>query len=607
MSSAGSSVTLVSRPRTRRAAPRVKTGCKTCKIRRVKCDEEKPHCKRCTSTGRKCDGYSTTPNGSHAIVFPVAQTSTIQRAVRSPMADDKDLHFLEFYKHCAAPSMSTDAFDTNFWSQACLQMAQSEASIRHALIAIGYLNRSQTGSLKSARSGLVATSGQETFLTHYNKAIKALAKRIPEASCTPEVGLVTCFIFVGIEVLCGNYDAAMMHYCNGLRILQTLRTKQGSSSGKMLGSDFIEKTLVPLFHRLLTTGIQYGVPTDLAMSLIQRPPDTPQPTFKSVLEAQSAMHELRNQALLFIRHMGENFRPVTPPPEHKLLDQQALLFALDEWWIALEELESSTILSKDDTTTAHALKACYYTTYILGASITDPNQSACDRHLPRFKALVHHCRHVVEHSPRLGVTSPAANFTFEITVIPCLNFAASRCRCPVTRREAVALLERNIPREGLWDAQQQALVCRRLIEIEESEVDPVTGWPTENARVLSTWSMSCVAAPKAENSLSGAMARQVTSPLFAGCADVYWDCRYDCSRRYGWERAVCGILRDGYVGGGPGRGAAAAGWGEREDVEGVVPAVTAARSVGHLRMRHASIHSPAQMCGFTLSSLLQTS
>ncbi|KAJ9486494.1 hypothetical protein VN97_g6839 [Penicillium thymicola] len=33
----------------------------TCKIRRVKCDEEKPHCRRCISTGRQCDGYPHPP------------------------------------------------------------------------------------------------------------------------------------------------------------------------------------------------------------------------------------------------------------------------------------------------------------------------------------------------------------------------------------------------------------------------------------------------------------------------------------------------------------------------------------------------------------------
>ena len=380
--------------------------------------------------------------------------------------------------------MSVDGFDQDFWSRSCLQMAQSEESVRHALIAIGYLNRSQTGSLKSARSGLAATSGQETFLTHYNKAIKSVADRISSPSYTPEVALVSCFIFVGIEILRGNYDTAMLHYNNGLRILQTLRLAQRKTRSPKIGSDLIEKSLVPLFHRLLTTGILYGVPTELAMSLVQGTPSTPLVSFPSILDAQFAMHELRNQGLLFIRHMGENFRPILPPPPVKLMDQAALLHALDDWWAALANLEQATHLSRQETVTAHSLKACYWFMYILTSSITDPNQCAIDRHLPRFKAMVAHCEKVIEFSHQSTTSPAAANFTFEVSVIPYLNFTASRCRCPTTRREAVALMERNIPREGLWDAQQQAVVARRLIEIEEGEVDE-RGWPTEGARVMS--------------------------------------------------------------------------------------------------------------------------
>ncbi|KAJ5501987.1 hypothetical protein N7463_004861 [Penicillium fimorum] len=47
--------------RRRKWAPKLKSGCMTCKVRRVKCDEEKPHCRRCISTGRKCDGYTHPP------------------------------------------------------------------------------------------------------------------------------------------------------------------------------------------------------------------------------------------------------------------------------------------------------------------------------------------------------------------------------------------------------------------------------------------------------------------------------------------------------------------------------------------------------------------
>lgn len=43
--------------RTRTSKPKVRTGCNTCKIRRVKCDEARPICKRCARADIVCDGY----------------------------------------------------------------------------------------------------------------------------------------------------------------------------------------------------------------------------------------------------------------------------------------------------------------------------------------------------------------------------------------------------------------------------------------------------------------------------------------------------------------------------------------------------------------------
>ncbi|KLU81825.1 hypothetical protein MAPG_00906, partial [Magnaporthiopsis poae ATCC 64411] len=63
--------------RTRASKPKVRTGCITwaglrhekdeMRIRRVKCDEGKPACQRCTSTGRACDGYDSTRSPSRVL------------------------------------------------------------------------------------------------------------------------------------------------------------------------------------------------------------------------------------------------------------------------------------------------------------------------------------------------------------------------------------------------------------------------------------------------------------------------------------------------------------------------------------------------------------
>ncbi|KAG6032797.1 hypothetical protein E4U41_007127 [Claviceps citrina] len=49
-----------SKPRQKRWAPKVTTGCKTCRARRVKCDEAKPYCKQCITRGRWCE-YAAPP------------------------------------------------------------------------------------------------------------------------------------------------------------------------------------------------------------------------------------------------------------------------------------------------------------------------------------------------------------------------------------------------------------------------------------------------------------------------------------------------------------------------------------------------------------------
>ncbi|KAJ9474677.1 hypothetical protein PHBOTO_004538 [Pseudozyma hubeiensis] len=42
----------------KRRFTRSRSGCSTCRTRKVKCDESRPHCRRCIEDGRKCQGYS---------------------------------------------------------------------------------------------------------------------------------------------------------------------------------------------------------------------------------------------------------------------------------------------------------------------------------------------------------------------------------------------------------------------------------------------------------------------------------------------------------------------------------------------------------------------
>lgn len=70
-----------------------------------------------------------------------------------------------------------------------------------------------------------------------------------------------------------------------------------------------------------------------------------------------------------------------------------------------------------------------------------------------------------------GSTQPST-FAFEMGIIPPLYFVAMKCRVPSIRRSAISLLEITMPRrEGIWVADLYIAVARRVIEIEEQDLE----------------------------------------------------------------------------------------------------------------------------------------
>jgi hypothetical protein len=439
---------------------------------------------RCTSTGRVCDGY-TQSTRDNLRKFEIIRPELTIRAISVHQVLDDNVQHLEFYHRCVGPSISTN-FDQEFWSRTPLQLAQSELSIRHALISLSYLNKSETGTLKDARSGLVSTSKQKTMLVHYNKAVKHLAQRISEPSFSPEIGLVCCLLFICLEYLRGDHDTALAHLKSGLKIISAYKESKMLSSSKESSSNMIEDTLIPIFTRMIATAIIYGLPSEQVCFTSCYPIGTQKCTFRTVVEAESSMHNIRNISLLLTRKLGIATVLQEPQSKELLQEQNDCVENHHVWLRSMNKLERETTLSKRDSLTAHLLKAQHHFMYIFTELALPTNQTMFDAYLESFKAVIAHSRIVLDAREATTSPNPAANFTFEAGVIPGLYLTACRCRCPTTRREALSLLERNPPREGLWDAQQHAMVARRVIELEEREMDPLTGWPVERTRIWST-------------------------------------------------------------------------------------------------------------------------
>jgi hypothetical protein len=413
------------------------------------------------------------------------------------------VQYLEFYYHCAGPSLA-DKFDNEFWSRIALQMAHSEPAVRHALITVAYLNQQQTGSLKHAVSSNFTNShGNKTPLLHYNKAMRFLVSRMMEPSYSPEVGLVTCLLFVCIEFLRADHHSAFTHLRNGLKIIADMQQRHHNDLPKQIpwakldssiaSEDMIENQITPLFVRGIASALMHGVNVEEDFPISYPLPESYPQSFANLREAQASSHTLWNGNLLYLRQVAINVHRKIPRSENDAKLRHQMLRNHSAWYRAFEGLESSLKLAgkftPEDTITFSSLKTTYWGSHILTHCVEDLRQMAFDAYLPEYKKLLHYARIALDPitKAQAGSSPPAAaaNFTFEIALLPALQLTAKTCRCPTTRREAVRLLSLNPPREGLWDPEQHAAVAKRVIEIEEMKVDE-KGWPLEETRIWRT-------------------------------------------------------------------------------------------------------------------------
>jgi hypothetical protein len=249
----------------------------------------------------------------------------------------------------------------------------------------------------------------------------------------------------------------------------------------------IVNTLVPIFTQSLMSALLSGQEGETEFALwISLPKLSDTNSLTSITQVRSAFWGLRDLTILLVRDMTLKMFQGIPPSPSVLQQRDEALQYHRSWWRALLKYETSHALSLEDRLDISALKVAYYTTYLTCACGDDPTQMAFDAYLDVFKAGLVEVDMLVENmsGPHNRDKRAAANFTFDTSLIPMLYYTAIRCRCPVTRRKAVALLSKDLPREGLWDPEQHRMIAERIIQLEETEVDE-RGWPVARVRIWS--------------------------------------------------------------------------------------------------------------------------
>jgi hypothetical protein len=180
--------------------------------RRIKCDEARPICLRCSSTVRKCDGYEAiSPQsrlGDNRLRLPSYRPPVFGRS-----ENERETRSFQYFYERTVSSLAGYG-GSEFWSRLVLQVSQHEKSVWHALVALGALHENFENYHDIAAFGLLQNAQDNFAIQEYVAAIRALldpsSPLLPDTctrastetttNITVDVCLISCILFVCFEV-----------------------------------------------------------------------------------------------------------------------------------------------------------------------------------------------------------------------------------------------------------------------------------------------------------------------------------------------------------------------------------------------------------------------
>ncbi|KIW37776.1 hypothetical protein, variant [Exophiala oligosperma] len=491
---AASTLSVLAR-RKRASKPKVRTGCKTCKIRRVKCDETKPSCKRCTSTGRKCDGYefpketsekssspstSSPPSRSYGVIQHLFQPDSISKPFQGNTQERRIFHR---FQYCTVPAFAGGS-EAGFWTNLVLKVGLEEPIVRNAIIALGTLHEDYQDRSGRYSPQLIEDNSYRHALSLYGGALRQLNQRLNEPSkLNAKLAIVASILFACFEVLRRNNMAAVIHYQQGMRELFRQMNLPKSDDASLVTSDsqatFREipenevDELLRVFARYdiqactfskdraerLSTHITLPrvLPTDMTLSQVRYHLDN----------LLVSVYQLVKSDLRMYRYWDAD----SVPTEWRTQTQEAVK-TFDTWMTALEDFftSNSPRLTNSEIKSLLGMRLQIKTAVImLKVCIDCGPESIFDTFRDDFEDMVSKVEQMTE---ALGM--PEAEplemeltpFTMELGIIHPLFFVACKCRDWDLRRRAIVQLKRA-GKEGVWEGPIMAVLASRIMELEE--------------------------------------------------------------------------------------------------------------------------------------------
>ncbi|KAG9228504.1 hypothetical protein BJ875DRAFT_489804 [Amylocarpus encephaloides] len=508
-------------------APKVRTGCFTCRSRRVKCDEAKPDCKRCAKFGVECGGYQKDKlqRPKTRDIVPRTPTPRIillakQIHTGPRFADDLEARYFQHYVENIAVQIQ-GPIRNNIWDRLIPQAGVLQPYVRHGIVALGALTKSrQVAGLQEPDQSY---PDYQIALIQYGKALKGMRESLSAEARNPRSALIACMLVFCFESLQGNQAIASLHASSLVSILCHWNWENDDTfySVKVGGSrvcpdpanqieDDLQEAFVGLDLQALLfidsrpTATHHRVADKMSLAIDRMPANLEsldecqlhcqammRRNFHFVAFARAAIAELPSftsnaQSSSLdgeVAIMRSENNPWDNPstneslyvPAHLLAERDRCVNDIWRWrtssrivlkrhCIPPPQSASTRIIQNFVQATILKIHAAFNIVFL--ARTFFPPETAYDAFIEEFRAVVDLSYSVVPYL--MTSTGNTSMFRFDIGIIPALSQTAMLCRDSGIRGRAIDLLL-STPgyREGIWESLAMGTINSWIRDLEE--------------------------------------------------------------------------------------------------------------------------------------------
>ncbi|PWY65671.1 hypothetical protein BO94DRAFT_591324 [Aspergillus sclerotioniger CBS 115572] len=446
--------------------PRSKTGCFTCRIRRVKCDESKPSCRKCTSTGRKCDGYEGPSNkrtkSTLTYTHNLVQVPSDWNLVGHNSMENT---YFNYFRMVTIPSL-TGFFDSGIWSYRLPQVSHHYPALWHAMAALASLHWDFLEEETPITPVRVSQSNRVQFaLRQHTKSIQLLREMISWTRLTVHDKLAilgTCIIYICLFSLQGLHWESFKHIGGALMICYNWRLEFEAHDSVDMSPLVV--LLAQLDSQARPMFLLQQLPIPWAQTQFALP--APQTHFTSLPEAHESLEV----------HINNMLQVVTSGSDIAAAEGPAKLEKCHEDFRQWDERLARYLATSSPDRENKGLNILYLRRlYAKVLLCLDPSKGELghDDFIDDYAQMLQLVGTILEDESLEEALTPALiqpkrHFSLESTVTEAFFLIAARCREPMIRQKALKYMKLYPRREGICGTMLALHAGEKLIEIERT-------------------------------------------------------------------------------------------------------------------------------------------